>query len=202
MAAITLPNGKVANLTVNSILINASELREGTVDAIRNACVDAAVQKAVDLFGPEQALTVRDLNALDMDLDYNWFHETSSSSNQQWNAIVQGEITVANGSVMGIYGCGFTWLHDATIDQCPVSAYRIDVGGARVAQWALQQLDDFTSAASTGAMQHHFGVTKSPIIVGEDITVTIYEYTRVASKAYDCVWLGVIVEKEGKTLKP
>lgn len=192
----------MANVTIKSLLIRKDLLRPETIDAIRNACALAALQKAVDLFGEKQALTIRDLNALDLQIDYNWFHETSNSTYRQWNAIAQGEVTVATSSVIGIYGVKLLCDLDGTIQELPISALRFDVGGARVAQWAIQCLDQKSNGAVEMPYQGLVGVTTSPIIVGEDITMTIYEYTRVASKAYDDIFLGVIVEKEGKTLKP
>ena len=59
-----------------------------------------------------------------------------------------------------------------------------------------------SSAANTAPMHPAGGVTKSPIIVAEDITVTIYEYTKTATTIYAPIWLGVVCEKQGVTLKP
>lgn len=195
-------------VTINSILIPATDLAIGTVDAIRNACINQSVAEAHRRFGATQNLTVRDLEASDFSFTYNIWTDTSNATYRQWNAIAEAAFTVATGTVLGIYGIRVGFLMNATIYQPPVTAFRIDVGGARVAQWNVEKLMLATGLIATPADMFEFGhewplgVTKSPIIIGEDITVTIYEYTRVASTAYYPIWEGVAVEKEGRTLKP
>jgi hypothetical protein len=189
-------------VTIQSVLIDASELTPATIDAIRNATIAASVDKAFELWGPEQALTVRDLTAADMAYTNNIFVETSNASANQWNAMAFGAFTIPNATVLGIYGLKLGTVPDATIDFPPISGIRVDVGGSRVAQWATQTLHTFTSAASTTPVKPPMGVTRSPIVVGEDITVTIYEYTQTATTLYYPIWLGVAVEKQGVTLKP
>lgn len=202
MPVISLPNGKRANLTINSLLLARDEIRPETLDSIRNACASGAVAKAAQLFGEGQALTVRDLNATDMSYTNNVFTETSNATTNAWNAMAFGAFTIATGTVIGIYGLKLSCILDATIKFLPISAVRLEVGGARVAQWIVQQLDQASNNATASPMRGYMGVTKSPIIVGEDMSVTIYEYTRTASTVYTPVWLGVTVEKEGRTLKP
>ncbi len=192
----------MGQVTVNSLFLNSKELKEGTVDAIRTACLLAALEKAVELFGPGQRFTIRDLNATDMSYTNNIFTETSHATVNQWNAMAFGAFTVATATVLGIYGLKLGVVNDATIDFMPVTGVRIDVGGARIAQWHVQCLDMMASGACDSPVYALAGVTKSPIIVAEDITVTIYEYTRTASTVYTPVWLGIAVEKEGVTLKP
>ncbi len=199
---IILPNGSIANLTTNSLLIPHGEVKPETFDAIRNACIASAVRKADELFGPAQRLTVRDLNASDMAYTNNIFTETSHATVNQWNAMAFGAFTVATGTVIGIYGIKLSANPDGTIDFLPITGIRLDVGGARVAQWHVQSIDYFNSAASLNPFYGKTGVTKSPIIAAQDLTVTIYEYTRTASTVYTPTWLGVAVEKEGITLKP
>lgn len=189
-------------VTIRSLTIPADELKPEAVDAIRNACENAAVAKAVELFGLAQDLTIRDLNAADMAYANNIFTETSNATVNQWNAMAFGAFTVARSTVLGIYGLKIQHLPDGTIDFPPITGVRIEVGGARVAQWHTQQSDTYTSAASTAPLLAIPLLTKSPIVIGEDITVTIFEYTRVLSTVYVPVWLGVTVEKLGTTLRP
>jgi len=94
------------------------------------------------------------------------------------------------------------WIMNGTISECPISGIRIEVGGSRHAQWMTQCIDQTSSAANTAPMRPIAGVTRSPVIAAEDITVTPYEYTRRISSAYSAIWMGVAVEKEGITLKP
>jgi len=197
------------SVTINSVLLPAAELRPEMVDAIRNACERQAVAEAQRRFGAGQRLTVRDLCASDFSFTNNVWTDTSNATPNQWNAIAQGAFTVATGTVLGIYGVRVGWLMNATLSQFPITGFRLDVGGARVAQWNVEKLMLPTALIATPANIFELadkpwplGVTKSPIVVGEDITVTIYEYTRTASSAYYPIWAGVAVEKEGRTLKP
>jgi len=201
MAQVALANGKVATLTVDSVLIPVAELKPEAVDAIRNACVGSALVKAHQLW-PGQVVTVRDLNASDMGYTNNIYVETSNGTGNQWNAMAAGSFTVATGTVIGIYGVKLGTLADGTNTQLQISGIRVEVGGARVAQWHCQSLDQSGNAASSVAQRFTAGVTKSPVIVSEDISVTLYEYTRVTGTLYYPIWLGVAVEKEGITLKP
>lgn len=199
---VPLPNGQQARVTIRSLLLPVDELKPGTIDAVRNACEMAAMDKAVQLWGEAQSLTIRDLNALDMSYTYNIITETSNASANAWNAMAFGAFTVATGTVLGIYGIKLHCALDGTVDLLPITGIRIDVGGARVAQWHVQSLDQNTDAASTSPFHGYAGITKSPVIIGEDIQVTMYEYTRTASTVYDPIWLGCAVEKTGRTLKP
>lgn len=188
-------------VTIRSLFHQMSQLKPEVVDAIRNACENAVLAKAQQLWG-NAAVTIRDLNGTDMAYANNVFTETSNATINQWNAMAFGAFAVARATVIGIYGLGIQHLPDGTIDFPPITGVRIDVGGARVAQWHTQILDTYTSAASTAPLYSPFGVTKSPIVIGEDITVTISEYTRTASTVYVPVWLGITCEKEGTTLRP
>ena len=199
---IVLKNGKTANVTIQSQLIPVDQIKPETIDAIRNACVSAAVAKATDMWGPAQRLTVRDLNASDLSYTANIFTEVSNATTNAWNAMAQAAFTVATGAVLGIYGINLSCTPEGTDDFLPISGIRIDVGGARVAQWSTQCIDFFNSAASLAPYNGRSAVTKSPIIIAQDITVTFYEYTRTASRTYTPCWLGVTIEKEGITLKP
>ena len=192
-------------VTINSTLINVKSLKPETIDAIRNASICATVNKAYELWGPGQALTVRDL--LGNDLGYGAalenFLNVSNAAAAAWNVINTGAFTVPTATVIGIYGISIGWNPVLVVNNCPVSAFRIDVGGSRHAQWNIQPLDVFTPAAATvNTFEPQTGITRSPIIVAEDMTVTIYEWTRTAALAYQPCWLGVAVEKQGVTLKP
>ena len=195
-------------VTINSVLLSADGLKPETVDALRNACTNAAVAEATRRFGPTQNLTVRDLEAADFQFSANVWTDTSNASANAWNAIAQGTVSVASGTVLGIYGIRVGFLMNATITQPSVTGFRLDVGGARVAQWNVEKLMLGTALIATPAnvfafgQQWPLGVTKSPVIIGEDIVITIYEYTRTASTVYYPIWEGVAVEKEGRTLKP
>lgn len=188
-------------VTIESLFLPIPELKIEAVDAIRNACKEACIDKARELWG-DIKITVRDLNAADMAYANNVFTETSHATINQWNAMAFGAFAVARATVIGLYGLRIQTLPDGTIDFPPITGVRIDVGGARVAQWHTQSIDSYTSGASTAPLQAVGGVTRSPIVVGEDITVTIFEYTRTASTIYVPCWMGITVEKEGTTLRP
>ena len=189
-------------VTIQSVLIPMTQLKSETIDAIRNASIAASVNKAYELWGPGQSLTVRDLTPVDMAYANNVFTETSNAGVNAWNAMAFGAFTVPNATVIGIYGVALGWIMDGTTDECPITGIRLDVGGSRHAQWHTQIIDMISSAANTSPMTPRAGITRSPVVVAEDITVTIYEYTRRASVVYDPTWLGIAVEKQGVTLKP
>ena len=195
-------NGPVS---ITSILIPINALKSETVDAIRNATIVATVNKAAELWGEGQALTVRDLNGTDMSYTNNIMTETSDAVANAWNVMNTcgggAAFTVNNATVIGIYGImlGCAW---GTNDIMPITGIRIDVGGSRHAQWNVQTLDQYALTTSASPVSFNGGVTRSPVIVAEDITVTMYEYTSDASEVYFPVWLGVAVEKQGVTLKP
>ncbi len=189
-------------VSISSILTPVELLKPEAIDAIRNAAVVAAVNKAADLWGQRQPLTIRDLNGTDMAYANNVMTETSNAGANAWNAMAFGAFTVPTATVIAIYGITLNANWAVAIPELPITGIRIDVGGSRHAQWNIQGLDQKAAAASTFPTRGLSGVTRSPVIVAEDITVTIYEYTRNASDAYDIVWLGVAVEKEGVTLKP
>jgi hypothetical protein len=189
-------------VTIQSVLINKKDLELTVINAIRNATIVGAVAKAHELWGNGQSLTVRDLNGTDMAYAANIMTETSNAAANAWNAMAFGAFTVPTATVIGIYGVDLNARMDGTTLRIPITGIRFDVGGSRVAQWNVQVLDQNSIAGMTDSTMAQGGVTRAPIIVGEDITVTIYEYTRTATIVYDPVWLGVAVEKEGVTLKP
>lgn len=188
-------------LTIRSLLEPIDTISEAEIAKYREACEKAAFDKATQLWG-NQNVTIRDLNASDMSYTNNVFTETSNATVNQWNTMAFGAFSVAQSTIVGIYGVKIDLDMDGTIDFSPISGIRIDVGGARVAQWHTQSLDVYNSAATLAGVYSLCGITKSPIVIGETLTVTIYEYTRTASTVYVPVWLGVTVEKEGITLRP
>lgn len=200
--AVTMLKQAGGPVTISSVLIPVSMLKPEVVDAIRNAAVVAAVNKASELWGPGQALTIRDLNGTDMSYAANVMTETSSASTNAWNVMAFGAFTVPTATVIAIYGIILNAPWATTIPELPITGIRIDVGGSRHAQWNVQCLDQICVAAAVTPVKGVAGVTRSPVIVAEDITVTIYEYTKNASDIYIPVWLGVAVEKQGVTLKP
>ena len=205
MAGITLNTMFVQNggpVTVSSVLVRETSLKPETVDAVRNACMLATVNKAYELWGAGQRLTIRDLNGTDMAYANNVMTETSNAVANQWNVMAFGAFAVPNATVIGIYGVMLNAPYAAAVPQLPITGIRIDVGGSRHAQWNVQILDRQSVAAAAYPTDGIAGVTRSPVVIAEDITVTISEYTRNASDAYECVWLGFAVEKQGITLKP
>ncbi len=190
-------------VTISSLLIPFFAIKPETIDAIRNATIVGAVNKASELWGPEQALTCRDLFGVEMGYPVPGDMVETSNAALGWQAMAFGAFQVPVATVIGIYGVILGFAYGAAIFRLPITGIRFDVGGSRVAQWNVQTLDTgYSTAAMTDALQPQGGVTKSPIIVAEDITVTIFEYVRTAATIYNPVWLGVTVEKQGVTLKP
>ncbi len=199
---VPLPGGKRANVSIVSLLIPTDEFLP-QIDRTRQDCMTAGLSRAVEVFGEGQRFTIRDLNASDMGSPLNVFTETSHATISQWNAMANcNAFTVARATVLCIYGIKIYTLSDAAILFAPITGVRIDVGGARIAQWQVQSIDQYIPATSTTTTRGYCGVTMSPVVVSEDITVTMFEYTRTASKVYTPVWMGMAIEKEGVTLKP
>jgi hypothetical protein len=189
-------------VTVKSLFVREANTTKEIVEATRNNAIVTAVQKASVLFGPTQALTIRDLNGNDMGYIYNVMTETSNASINAWNEMGVGSFIVAPSTVIAIYGVGISLVPDGTNPRIPITGIRIVVEGSLVVQWNIQSLDLIGSACGTSPMAQKSGISLAPIIAAEGIVVTTYEYTRAANIAYDLVWLGVIVEKQGVTLKP
>ncbi len=200
--AVLLPSGRRAMLVIESVLAPADELKEETRDAIRNACKTLCLERAVELWGETQDLTARDLDALDMAYASNIFTETSNAVVPQWNVMAFGAFTVARGAVMGIYGVKLAYLPNATVLRLPITGIRINIGGSDIVQCQVQKIDQLDNAANTTPLRPYMGFFKMPIIISEDITVTISEYSRTASTAYEPIWAGIMVEKAGRTLRP
>ena len=187
-------------VSISSVLIPMDQLKQETIDAIRNAAVLAAVNKAFELWGRGQTLTVRDINGTDMQYTNNIFTETAVAV-AGWQPMACGAFTVPTATVLAIYGIAIGWQLNAAVP-LPITGIRIDVGGSRQAQWNVQCLSQWATGAVVAPLVPRAGVTRSPIVAAEDITVTPYENSRGVATVYEPYWLGVAVEKEGVTLKP
>ena len=187
-------------VSISSVLIPMDQLKQETIDAIRNAAVLAAVNKAYELWGKGQTLTIRDLNGTDMHYTNNIFTETANAA-AGWHASAAGAFTVPTATVVAIYGIAIGWQLNAAVP-LPITGIRVDVGGSRQAQWNVQCLSQWATGAIVAPLKPRAGVTRSPIVAAEDITVTTYENSRGTATVYEPCWIGVAVEKEGVTLKP
>jgi hypothetical protein len=189
-------------VTIKSLFVPEANTTKEIVEATRNTAIVVAVQKANELFGDKQALTIRDLNGSDMGYIHNIMTETSNRSANAWNVMGSGSFTIAAATVIAIYGVAISFVQGGNNTRIPITGIRIDVGGSRIAQWNVQGLDQIINASVTSPLTPKFGISLSPIIVSEYLTVTLYEYTRIATTIYDLLWLGVTVEKQGVTLNP
>ena len=198
---VLLPSGLSIPVAIKSVFIPGVDLKQETIDAIRNATETQCLEKAAERWGQGQIVTVRDLNGTDMGYPNNIFVETSNAGANAWNAMAVGPFVIALGTIIGIYGLRLGHLQAAAVSFAPITGVRIDVGGARVAQWMTQCVDSYGAGTSLGK-EFLAGFTKSPIVAQETMTVTIFEYTRTATQLYNPVWAGVVIEKLGITLRP
>lgn len=198
----TLSNGQRAKVTIESLFVPRDELQQEVIDAIRNATRNSCLRLAMDLWGSKQRVTARDLVASDMSYTNCVFTETSNATANAWNAMAFGPFTVADATIIGIYGLKVVYVLNSTILRSPITGVRLEVGGARIAQWHVQGIDYSANGATSTPYRAYAGFSKSPVIAQEKMPMTCYEYTRTASTAYDPCWLGVVVEKEGLTLRP
>lgn len=88
-------------VTVKSLFVPDANTMKEIVEATRNTAIVMAVQKAYELFGPSQALTIRDLNGTDMGYPYNIMTETTNRAANAWNMMGVGTFTVATATVSG-----------------------------------------------------------------------------------------------------
>jgi hypothetical protein len=186
------------NPTIVSILVPKDEIPLDRLDGIKSAAVRMLLQKAEEAL-PGKELVIRDLTPQDLELSNNEWTETSGSSDNAWDDTTVASKTIDDNKFVAIVGCKVLSGHTTP----PISALKFTVGGSEVARWDLYKAFRVYTLTSSGAVQHDNPVcyTEGPIIITQNMSLTISEYVIEASTAYKLAFVGYVCEPEGKTLK-
>lgn len=191
--------------TIESSLIPTDELRRERVDELRRAAKYAAYLKAREAY-PTARLVCRMATPQDFEQTNNEWGDTTGSSADAWEDHLVASKVIDDGKFLAIYGCRyFSFQAPASL---AISALLFSVGGAKVAQWDLYPIImAYNVGAGTAAGEKAFlkppaGITESPIIVSEKITLDMDQWVATASTAFVLSLDAYVVELEGLTLKP
>ena len=191
--------------TIESSLIPTDEFRPERVDEIRRAAKYAAYLAARKAY-PTHRLVCRMATPQDFEITNMEWGDTTGSSADAFEAHLVENKVIDDGRFLAIYGCRlFSLLAPASL---PISALRFNVGGALVAQWDLYPIVAAyiytltTSGAAAAAVKAFAGITESPIIAPEKITLDIDQWVATASTAFVLSLDAYVVELEGLVLRP
>jgi len=196
------------NPRLESGLYRADEIPPEVVWGIIKAAKHLAFKAARDTY-PDANLITRCMQAGDLERTnkYNeWLTDTTGSSANTWEDHLIDSETIADGVFVAIYGLRMMQLE--ITDSIPVSAVRFVVGGSEVARWDITKAyapsaDGVTLANYTApGFPAPLCVTDAPIVISEGITLEIDQWVATASTTFVMALEGVVVEKEGITLKP
>jgi len=159
-----------------------------------------------------RALLPSDFNVVTVE---EW-QETTGASIDAWNAstVASGAAQTRDNTVIALYGIQPIALENeagvyawgAADVSPPVTAVRVLVGGARVAQYDLsflikamaQTADLATGSEVYGNLnKHDTGYMASPLVIVGPKTVEIDYWEVTASLDFQIAWLGVVVEAAG-----
>jgi len=190
------------NPTLESTTQRADELKPEVVYGLKRAAKHLAFLAARRAY-PTQKLVVRDMTAQDLEVaNIEW---AGTGVADAWGDHDQvAAATIDDGKFVAIYGCRMMEVHLA--DTLPVTAFKFIVGGSEVARWDLYKMyaatgDGVTLTAIVQALMPVGVITESPIVISENMTITIEQWGGNAT-AYTLALEGVVVELERKTLKP
>lgn len=193
--------------TLESGLYRADEIPPEVVWGIIKAAKDLAFVAARKAY-PTGRLICRCLQAGDLERTnkYNeWITDTSGTANAWEDHLIDSE-TIADGVFVAIYGLRMMQLEIA--DSIPISAVKFLVGGSEVARWDITKAYHPSADGVTLANYVNPGVppplcvTDAPLVVSEGITLEIDQWVATATTTFVMALEGIVVEKEGITLKP
>jgi hypothetical protein len=186
------------NPTIISVLVPKDEIPLDRLDGIKSAAIRMLLQKAEEAL-PGKKLIIRDLTPQALELTNNEWTETSGSTDNAWNDTSIANKTIADNRFVAIIGCKVLSGHTTP----PISALKFTVGGSEVARWDLYKAFRTYTLTTSGAVEHDNPVcyTEGPIIITQNMSLTISEYVIEASTPYKLAFFGYVCEPEGKTLK-
>lgn len=127
-------------------------------------------------------VTVRDLLPSDLGLTNDVWYETTGATANQWENSDVADKEIADNTFVCIWG--LTVLSD----EPSVSAVKLKVSNAVKAIWALDKLVP---------RDVKVGIADSPIIITQNMKVTIQHYVKTANAGIEIAFDGCVVEKEG-----
>ena len=181
-----------AAFVTESVLRPAMFLSREDIRRIYEGARDRAVAEARAALGPGVRLTVRGLVPSDLgETNEQWADQTGTTTNAFENTIIATQ-TIANERFCGIYGVLYTG--DAQV----VRVLRITVKSQIRAHWDLSPIisDDTRLDARTA-------YALSPFTIPQNTSVLIEQYLNIpvaAANAVEIAYLGVTVEKAGRTI--
>lgn len=205
----------------NVLLTPTQELAPGQVSAIRNATIEAVVNKASRELGlPKDRLVVRDIRAYDdlgfgRNTDYSataivsniWGSYQSSTTTYSVSGTVStagvyrdaipDSTTMGDNRFVGIYGVRDYRLSryaGGTTPPLEVSLLKFTIGAADRAIWDLTECEAYTN--------HVAGVTSSPIVIPPLAPYQISGHLTVGGEQLGIQLMGFVVEPAGLTITP
>lgn len=190
----------MANVSTRSVIIPSDRMPAGAIHSLRMSAIEQVEEVAARAMGQGTTLTTRDLQPEDIGYTNQEFTETSGTDNS-WTDTDISSKSIADETFLVIWGVQM--LIPGTV-QLPISAIRFVIGGGRVAQLSLygMQQPHSPDAAEAGIFRPITGMFLSPIVITQNSVLTIQEYNVIASTAYQMVFEGVAVEREGKLISP
>lgn len=205
----TMQRERPPKVLINSFLIPEDQLSLQRRRQLRQSAIDAALREARDAQG-DQDWVVRDLVPSDMPnlANNNWAEATGGTNTWNNSAFASGGTTAAN-TFMAVFGAQFIFS-DALAASAAIGAanpavtgLRITVGGKRVRQWNLYNIWRPTMLAGTPTNAYGpaplfpVGYAGSPVVITEQISVTVAFYELTTTVDFAVALLGYVVEKAG-----
>ena len=200
-------------LVTKSLVRQGELLAPAKIDGIVNALIGQLCGLAYAAMGPV-ALTARNLVASDFPGDSNndWLEVSLTVDNAYANSANGDGTAIADETFIGIYGFKQI-LHEEVdgedgADTPAMTTIRITVGGTLVAQWDMHST--FVGMAESGApattmgptVKHMTAIIESPVIITQNQTLTVAFYEVENTLDTIVAFLGIVVEKVGRTLNP
>jgi hypothetical protein len=184
-----------------SVLRRVDEIKVERLDGIKKDSQKKLEEVARrDL--PTARLVCRDLLPTDLGLTNNEWTETTGATDNAWDDTSIASQSIKDDTYVAIYGCRLLTL----AANPPISALKIQVGGATKAIWDLYKIWPLytvgggTAAAERTSIHSIAGIAETPVIITRNMQITIAEYVIEASTAYKLAFEGLVVEKEGVNL--
>jgi len=164
-----------------SVLMPIDLLPPGGPQLFIDAAIDKVEKTAIDRLKGAR-VTVRDLLPSDLGLTNDVWYETTGSSANTWEDSDIADKEIADNTFVCIWGV--TILSN----EPSVSALKVKISNAVKAIWSLDKLVDRDVKVA---------VVKSPIIITQNMRVTIQHYVKIANAGIEIAFDGCVVEKEG-----
>lgn len=203
---------KMRSYLLNAAWMTAQQIQKKIHDA-EFAAIDAFVKAHGDQAYVARALLPTDFNSITVN---EWQETTDASTIDAWNAslVAPGTTNVRANTVLAIYGVQpVTFENEAGVyawgsaeASPPVTAMRINGGGARLAAWDLsflirataQTAGLITTSTEYGPQQlHPAGIAAQPLVIREGKAVGIDYWEVTVALDFQIAILGFVVEPVG-----